>query len=68
MSGSFLCPILHTRMVDPVCTADGHTFEREAIEKWLSLNDTSPLTGLRLPSKSLVPNHLLRQMLQAGDQ
>jgi len=68
LSSSFLCPILHTRMADPVCTVDGYTFERDAIEKWLSTNDTSPLTGLRLASKTLVPNHLLRQMLDAGGQ
>ena len=27
-----------------MCAADGHTYEREVIEKWLVKNDTSPLT------------------------
>ena len=31
----FLCPIFQTIMIDPVLTDDGHTYEREAIEKWL---------------------------------
>ena len=58
-----ICPILKTRMVDPVCTSDGHTFERDAIERWLTTHQTSPLTGLRLQTKDLVPNHALRAML-----
>jgi len=65
VEASMICPILHTRMVDPVCTADGHTFERSAIERWLQTHNTSPLTGLTLQSKALTPNHVLRAMLQA---
>ena len=34
---------------------DGHTYERKAIELWLVDHDTSPLTGVRLASKSLTP-------------
>jgi hypothetical protein len=44
-------------MRNPVCTVDGHTFEREAIEQWLISHDTSPLTGLRLPLLSFVCAH-----------
>mmetsp|Transcript_70228 Transcript_70228/g.156441 ORF Transcript_70228/g.156441 Transcript_70228/m.156441 type:complete len:644 (-) Transcript_70228:2401-4332(-) len=61
----FLCPILKTRMADPVCTADGHTFERTAIEQWLAHNNTSPLTGLALQTKTVTPNHALRALLSA---
>ena len=32
----FLCPITREMLRDPVITADGHTYEREAIEKHLS--------------------------------
>lgn len=42
-------------MRNPVCTVDGHTFEREAIEQWLISHDTSPLTGLRYLSSSPLP-------------
>jgi len=59
----FLCPITKMRMTDPVCTVDGHTFERKAIEQWLTTNSTSPLTGLRLSTKALAPNHILRALL-----
>jgi len=52
------CPILHGLMRDPVVAADGHTYEREAITRWLSEHGTSPLTGLALPSRSLFPNVL----------
>jgi len=59
-----LCPITKQPMQDPVCTADGHTFERSAIEQWLGAHATSPLTGLRLAHKQLIPNHALRSMLR----
>ena len=43
-------------MRDPVLTADGTTYEREAIATWLEAHDTSPLTNLPLPHKRLMPN------------
>eukprot|EP00250_Pteridium_aquilinum_P020295 c24773_g1_i1 orf=392-3226(+) len=55
-------------MRDPVITADGHSYERTAIETWLKDHDTSPKTGEVLPpppggvgvDKTLRPNHILR--------
>ena len=44
--------------------ADGFTYEREAIEKWLEDHDTSPKTGARLASKMLFPVHGLRAMIR----
>jgi uncharacterized protein len=36
-------------MENPVIAADGHSYERGAIERWFSTgHNTSPLTGLRL--------------------
>jgi|GEM_PF-2281286 len=49
----YLCPITQELMVDPVFTADGHTYERKAIEKWLEAHDTSPKTNLLLEHKRL---------------
>jgi len=43
-------------MVDPVCTLDGFTYERNEIETWFQQNDTSPVTNLRLDAKTLIPN------------
>ena len=33
---AFKCPITQERFLDPVVAADGHTYERAAIERWLS--------------------------------
>ena len=60
----FLCSISYEIMEDPVVCADGHTYDRSHIEKWLQNNDTSPLTGLILPDTSLKPNHALRSLIE----
>ncbi len=59
------CPITTELMVDPVVTADGHTYEREAIEQWLTRKSTSPLTGEPLAHTMLTPNHALRGSIRA---
>ncbi|KAL6606243.1 hypothetical protein ACP70R_041896 [Stipagrostis hirtigluma subsp. patula] len=59
----FICPILQEVMVDPYVASDGYTYDRKAIEMWLSMNDKSPLTNLQLPNKSLIPNHSLRSAI-----
>ncbi|KAI5079636.1 hypothetical protein GOP47_0005115 [Adiantum capillus-veneris] len=64
----FVDCITHSLMQDPVITADGHSYERSAIEDWLKSHDTSPKTGEVLPpppggegvDKTLRPNHILR--------
>ena len=60
----YKCPITAEIMKDPVCTADGFTYERAAITEWLRTNDTSPSTGAKLTSKSLIPNISVRCLLQ----
>ncbi|XP_062233646.1 U-box domain-containing protein 35-like [Phragmites australis] len=59
----FICPILQEVMVDPYVASDGYTYDLKAIEMWLSMNDKSPMTNLRLPNKSLIPNHSLRSAI-----
>ena len=39
--------------------ADGQTYERLAIARWLQGNDTSPLTNAKLPHKNLVTNFVM---------
>ena len=56
----FKCSITHLRMVDPVATVDGHTYERWAIEEWFKSSVTSPKTGLSLDSTALLTIHTLR--------
>lgn len=58
------CPITSEPMLDPVVAADGHTYERAAIARWLQTSDKSPLTGSILPHKELVPNYGLLSSLQ----
>ena len=60
---SSLCPITLEPYIDPVVAADGHTYERLAIQEWFLHSNISPVTGLRLPSGKLVPNHALRMLL-----
>eukprot|EP00698_Gefionella_okellyi_P008352 TRINITY_DN2069_c0_g1_i12.p2 TRINITY_DN2069_c0_g1~~TRINITY_DN2069_c0_g1_i12.p2 ORF type:complete len:221 (-),score=38.39 TRINITY_DN2069_c0_g1_i12:1291-1953(-) len=57
-----LCPITLELMLDPVVAADGHTYEREHIQKWFETHCTSPKTGLVLPNKDLVPNLAIRSL------
>ena len=42
---AFMCPITSELMADPVSTADGFSYEREAITTWLEEHSTSPLTN-----------------------
>lgn len=60
----FLCPITGEVMTDPVSTVDGHTYERDAIERWLRTHDTSPMTGAKLMRKDLTPAISLRQLIE----
>ena len=62
----FCCSITGDVMMDPVCTVDGHTYERAAIRQWFSLgNRSSPKTNAVLPSIELTPNHALRCAIEA---
>ena len=47
-------------MRDPVIAADGHSYERAALEGWLAQHDTSPVTGQPLHHKRIVDNVLIR--------
>ena len=59
----FLCPFTGNVMVDPVKAEDGHTYEREKIQKWLETNTTSPQTRQPM-GKKLVANELLREAIE----
>ena len=51
-------------MTDPVIAADGHTYERAAMQKWLKEHNTSPVTGVALLHPKLVPNVIIRGVIQ----
>ncbi|NXM78192.1 WSDU1 protein, partial [Serilophus lunatus] len=60
----FLCPITRELMKDPVIAADGYSYEREAVEHWLSSKRrSSPMTNLPLASLALTPNRTLKMAI-----
>ncbi|XP_031446703.1 WD repeat, SAM and U-box domain-containing protein 1 isoform X2 [Phasianus colchicus] len=60
----FLCPITRELMKDPVIAADGYSYEKEAIENWISnKRRSSPMTNLPLPSLVLTPNRTLKMAI-----
>lgn len=61
---SFYCPLTKEVMLDPVETPSGHTFERSAIEKWLSEKCQCPITSNPLDISMLRPNKTLRQSIE----
>ena len=61
---NFVCPITQEVMKDPVIAADGHTYERAAIEGWFKNKDTSPVTNLKLPNKNLIPNYKIKSCIE----
>jgi hypothetical protein len=60
----YLCPITNELMEDPVVAADGHSYEREAIETWFRGHNTSPMTNQVIPL-TLLPNVTLRKVIVA---
>lgn len=61
-----LCPITQMSFEDPVVCADGHSYERRAIETWFARGHrTSPVTNCQLPYTTVVPNHALRNLIGA---
>ncbi|XP_009883768.1 PREDICTED: WD repeat, SAM and U-box domain-containing protein 1 [Charadrius vociferus] len=60
----FLCPITRELMKDPVIAADGYSYEKEAMENWISnKRRSSPMTNLPLPSLMLTPNRTLKMAI-----
>ena len=68
---SLCCPITQNGrlMREPVMAADGHTYERDPIARWLQRHSTSPMTGENLPDFTLRPNHSMRsQIINYGEK
>ena len=58
------CPLARARMVDPVVAADGFSYERAAIERWLADGErASPVTREPLATLALLPNTTLRELI-----
>eukprot|EP00966_Prymnesium_polylepis_P094333 2183539-Prymnesium_polylepis.2 len=48
----------------PVVAADGHSYERKAISKWVILKARSPMTGAPLVDMTFFPNVNLEKLIQ----
>src|SRR5262245_7417577 len=60
----FECPITQEIMLHPMIVADGHSYEKSAIEEWFRQGKhLSPLTGEKLPHRSLIPNVNLKKAI-----
>lgn len=59
----WLCPITLTILRDPVIAADGHSYEKSAIEEWFTRSTRSPKTNEPLINLTLIPNHALRNTI-----
>lgn len=68
LQAHYLCPITNEIMEEPVLAADGHTYEKEAIQDWLVRHHTSPVTNAHLPNKDLIPNHTLKSWIIAHQE
>ncbi len=62
-SSVFECPITRQIIKDPVVDPDGHSYERNAIEKWVRDFGTSPLTRKTLSLNMLTPNRKLKDAI-----
>lgn len=76
----FLCPIQNTLLVDPVIDGEGHTYERDAILRWLVLTNrltavvgvagddsscgTSPITGNLVSLKDLKEDTVVKSAIE----
>lgn len=60
----FMCPITMDIMTDPVMLADGHVYERAAIEQWFETYDTSPMSNCQVDKNIMIPCIVLRSLMQ----
>ena len=67
LAGMPCCPITGEPMRNPVVAADGHTYERKAIKRWLRESNRSPMTGATMPHKEVVTNYMLLSSLTSSN-
>jgi hypothetical protein len=68
LPNSYQCPITREIMDKPVLASDGHTYDQESIEYWLSNHSTSPVTNAQLPSQKVIPNHTVHTLIEQHRQ
>lgn len=67
---NFTCPITHAVMWEPVVASDGYTYERSAIEEWLSRHPEgqalSPMTQVPM-TRVVVPNNTIANLIRSKE-
>lgn len=64
MPVEYKCPITQMPMVKPVVAADGHSYEKRALECWLLTKKSSPTTGQTLKHTTLLVNINLKKLIR----
>eukprot|EP01083_Nonionella_stella_P094853 266237_1 len=64
----FICPITKQMMKDPVIAFDAHTYDRDAIEKYLKTHHKSPITKADAFTLTLFPNLPLKKEIESFNQ
>lgn len=64
IESTLMCPITQEIMKEPVQGSDGQTYEREAIIRWLSQKQTSPLTNLPMSIHDLKVNAAIKYLVE----
>lgn len=59
-----VCPISNCLLFNPVITPEGHIYSRSEIERWLSRNNTDPLSRSPLTFAQLKRCHVVEQLIQ----
>ncbi|KAL9188654.1 hypothetical protein ACHAXT_007032 [Thalassiosira profunda] len=59
----FFCPLTKRLMKDPVRDGEGNVYEREAIERWLRVQSSSPITNGHLSVEMLRPDKELKRAI-----
>ena len=62
---SYICPISQTLMSDPVIVADGYTYERSEIERWLTTSNNSPQVNTPLDHRVVISNRVMKSDIYA---
>lgn len=63
LPSNFYCPLTKRVYKDPVIDSEGNTYEREAIERWLRSQSSSPVTNNYLCVEMLKPNRELKRTI-----
>ena len=64
ISQTFICPITHEIMENPVIDNEGNSYDNDAIINWLQNNNTSPITRNYLHQSHLKPNRALADTIE----